>query len=357
MLALAASGLSALLYLLGTSYPYILGVSTLFVLVNMSVLPMSDAMALEFCTNNRFHFAPVRMCGTIGYAIMPVLLGGLFSVHLHYIFPTYCALCLIAATGTCFFPKSIAKAPVRASKSSEVRILSLLRDPFVIFLLTANFVISIGICAYTYLPLYASNMGYDNNLCGLLNAVAAMSEIPSLLLIDRVLKKIKGQTVIIASSFFCGLRLLITYLAGFCGSNAIWVMMLGQLLQSVSYITNYYCSAQLIHERFPAELKSTAQTLLAMITAGFSRPSRSCSPSLRYIPNRRCWDCKTPSCFSPVSSSSVPLLCWRAIALLFAAAQRIENFDRSLFLPGTVFFRAKILLFCYAPIDKVNFFG
>ena len=83
MLALAASGLSALLYLLGTSYPYILGVATLFVLVNMSVLPMSDAMALEFCTNNRFHFAPVRMCGTIGYAIMPVLLGGLFSVHLH----------------------------------------------------------------------------------------------------------------------------------------------------------------------------------------------------------------------------------------------------------------------------------
>ena len=271
MLALATSGLSALLYLLGTSYPYILGVSTLFVLVNMSVLPMSDAMALEFCTNNRFHFAPVRMCGTIGYAIMPVLLGGLFSVHLHYIFPAYCALCLIAATGTCFFPKSIAKPPVRASKSSEVRILPLLRDPFVIFLLTANFVISIGICAYTYLPLYASNMGYDNNLCGLLNAVAAMSEIPSLLLIDRVLKKIKGQTVIIASSFFCGLRLLITYLAGFCGSNAIWVMMLGQLLQSVSYITNYYCSAQLIHERFPAELKSTAQTLLAMITAGFSR--------------------------------------------------------------------------------------
>ena len=211
------------------------------------------------------------MCGTIGYAIMPVLLGGLFSVHLHYIFPTFCALCLIAAAGTCFFPKSIAKALVRASKSSEVRILPLLRDPFVIFLLTANFVISIGICAYTYLPLYASNMGYDNNLCGLLNAVAAMSEIPSLLLIDRVLKKIKGQTVIIASSFFCGLRLLITYLAGFCGSNAIWVMMLGQLLQSVSYITNYYCSAQLIHERFPAELKSTAQTLLAMITAGFSR--------------------------------------------------------------------------------------
>ena len=187
MLALATSGLSALLYLLGTSYPYILGVATLFVLVNMSVLPMSDAMALEFCTNNRFHFAPVRMCGTIGYAIMPVLLGGLFSVHLHYIFPTFCALCLIAAAGTCFFPKSIAKAPVRAGKSSGVRILPLLRDPFVIFLLTANFVISIGICAYTYLPLYASNMGYDNNLCGLLNAVAATRQ--SLLNVKAILEE------------------------------------------------------------------------------------------------------------------------------------------------------------------------
>ena len=49
------------------------------------------------------------------------------------------------------------------------------------------------------------------------------------------------------------------------------MLTLAQLLQSVSYMTNYYCSANLIHERFPEELKSTAQTLLAMVTAGFSR--------------------------------------------------------------------------------------
>ena len=78
----------------------------------------------------------------------------------------------------------------------------LLIDPMVLFLLIANFVISVGICAYTYLPLYASELGYDNNACGLLNAFSALSEIPTLLLFDRAMKKIRGSTIIVAAGLF-----------------------------------------------------------------------------------------------------------------------------------------------------------
>ncbi len=277
ILTLITSGLGALLYLLGTSYGYILVVALLFVLFNMSVLPMSDAMALEFCTRNRYRFAPIRICGTIGFAVMPILLGNLFADHLSYIFPTFFLFCLAASMATLFFPSDKSAKQLKtgnaagSAKPPKAAMKPLLRDPLVIFLLIANFVISIGVCAYTYLPLYASNLGFDNNVCGLLNSIAALSELPTLLVIDAVLKKVKGTHIIVASSFFCGLRLLTTYLAGFCGQATLTMLIIGQLMQSVSYITNYYCSAQLIHERFPEELKSTAQTLLAMITAGFSR--------------------------------------------------------------------------------------
>lgn len=272
LLTLVASALCALLYLLGASYLYILFVAVLFVLFNMSVLPMSDAMALEFCTANRYRFSPIRMCGTIGYALMPILLGTFLSADLRRIFWAFFTFSMTAAVATLFFPASGQQQSRKAGASRpKVSIRPLLRDPLVIFLLIANFVISVGICAYTYLPLYASELGYDNNICGLLNAFAAVSEIPSLLLIDAVLKKIKGQTIIVASSFFCALRLFLTYIGGYCGEGALAVLTLAQLLQSVSYITNYYCSAKLIHDRFPEELKSTAQTLLAMVTAGFSR--------------------------------------------------------------------------------------
>lgn len=275
LLTLVLSAACALLYLLGASFGYILFVAVLYVLFNMSVLPMADAMALEFCTKNRYRFSPIRLCGTVGYALIPILLGTLFSLDLRRIFYAYVIFTCAAAAATLFFPRSdeqrMRAAQKNAGERKPLSLRPLLRDPMVLFLLIANFVISVGICAYTYLPLYASELGYDNNACGLLNAFSALSEIPTLLLIDRVMKKIRGTTIIVASAFFCALRLFLTYVSGFFGAGAFAMLTFAQLLQSVSYMTNYYCSANLIHERFPPELKSTAQTLLAMITAGFSR--------------------------------------------------------------------------------------
>ena len=273
LLTLILSAASALLYLLGASFVYILFVSVLYVLFNMSVLPMADAMALGFCSEKRYHFSPIRLCGTIGYALMPILLGTLLSADLKRIFYAYALFTCLGAVLTLFFPRSHqGEMRLRGQAARKKTPLApLLRDPLVIFLLTANFVISVGICAYTYLPLYAAELGYDTNACGLLNAFAALSEIPTLILIDRVMKKWRGTAIIAASAFFCALRLFLTYVGGFFGEGAFAVLTFAQLLQSVSYMTNYYCSANLIHERFPEELKSTAQTLLAMMTAGFSR--------------------------------------------------------------------------------------
>lgn len=271
MLALLASGVCAVLYLFGASFPYILTVALLFVVFNMAVLPMSDAMALEFCSSRNYRFAPIRLCGTIGYSLMPILLGSLFSAHLGSTFVVFALLCALAAVMALFFPAQAQRQAVSSAPREKTALAPLLRDPVILFLLIANFFVSVGMGAYTYLPLYASSLGFDNNLCGLLSAIAAIAEIPSLLLIDKVMKKISGARIIIASTLFMALRLLFTFAAGACGRWALPMLIAGQLMQSVTYITNYYCSAQLIHERFPAQLKSTAQTLLAMVTAGFSR--------------------------------------------------------------------------------------
>ena len=265
ILALVASGVCAVLYLFGASFQYILTVAVLFVVFNMAVLPMSDAMALEFCSSRGYHFAPIRMCGTIGYSLMPIALGWPFSAHL------VVALRGARAAGMALLFPSQGQARQGSAPREKAALAPLLRDPVILFLLTANFFLSVGMGAYTYLSLYASSLGFDNNLCGLLSAIAAIAEIPSLLLIDRVMKRFSGARIIIASSVFMTVRLLLTFAAGYCGKGALPMLIAGQLMQSVTYITNYYCSAQLIHERFPVQLKSTAQTLLAMVTAGFSR--------------------------------------------------------------------------------------
>ena len=104
MAALLLSGVCAMLYLLNVGFAGILTVALLFVIVNMSVMPMSDAMALTYCTGAGYHFAPIRMCGTIGYSIMPVLLGTLATQALAGIFPVYLIISLAGALLVMRFP-------------------------------------------------------------------------------------------------------------------------------------------------------------------------------------------------------------------------------------------------------------
>lgn len=270
--ALIGSAMAAALYLLSSSFIYTLVIALLFTVFNMAVEPMAAALGLDFCTKTKRNYAPVRLGGTIGYTLPGFLFGALFARDLKNVFLIYAVLVALSCAATMLYPiKQEKQSPAVTADGKKVSMFSLIKDPLVIFLLMSNMVAFMGSSCYTYLPLYAQELGFDNALCGQLSAIAAVPEILLFLTIDRALKKIPPKTMIYIALGLQALRLMVTYASGFCGALTLPVLLVGQLLQAFTYLPCYYCAAQMIHERFPANLKSTAQTLLALATTGVGR--------------------------------------------------------------------------------------
>jgi len=270
--ALIGSAVAASLYLLSASFVYTLIIALLFMIFNMAVEPMAAALGLDFCTKTGRLYAPIRLGGTIGFVLPGFLFAALFSKDLKYVFLIFAILCALSCIATLLFPlKQEKTAENTAEKGKKTGMFSLIMDPLVIFLLVSNMVSFMGSSCYTYLPLYAQQLGFDNALCGALSAIAAVPEIALFLLIDKALTRIPPKRMILCALGLQAARLMITYLSGFCGAFTLPMILMGQLLQAFTYLPCYYCAAQLIHERFPANLKSTAQTLLALATTGVGR--------------------------------------------------------------------------------------
>ena len=270
--ALIGSAVCASLYLLGASFLYTLIIALLFTVFNMAVEPMAAALGLDFCVKTNRNYAPIRMGGTIGFFLPAFLFFAIFEKDLKYVFLVYAILCALSCAATLLFPlKQEKEAPAKEKEGKKTNMFSLIGDPLVIFLLVSNMVAFMGSSCYTYLPLYAQQLGFSEALCGALPSIAAVPEVILFLTIDKALTKIKPKTMIVGALLLQCVRLMFTYVSGYCGAMTLPVLMVGQLLQAFTYLPCYYCAAMMIHERFPANLKSTAQTLLALATTGVGR--------------------------------------------------------------------------------------
>lgn len=275
MLTLALSGLVILLFLLNTSFIYVAFAAGLYVAVSTSSVPLMDTIALDYCQETGYRFSPIRMFGTIGFGIMPLLIGSLVAKDIKSIFGLYSVFCFVSIAVCAFLPRTGQPQPQRMAKQAQPgskKILrSLLKDPVVIFVLLVNFMLATCMSTVTFLPVYASSMGMSTELVGTLNSVSAFAEVILFLFIDALLKKVKGEVLMVASVFFGALRMFLAFVGGYFPQNGYLFLAASQSLHAFSYIMMYYCSARVIHARVAPEVRATAQTLVAMVSMGLSR--------------------------------------------------------------------------------------
>lgn len=270
---LLLSGLCLQLFFLNHSFAYTLLVAGLYVACSTASQPLTDTIALDYCSASGFRFAPIRLCGTIGFGVMPLLVGGLMASRITNIFPLYGLFCLLAALACLATPGSAPAVQAKAARGAfgQGVIGRMLRDPAVQFVLLLNFAVNLCMSTTSFLPVYASNMGVDTDLTGKLNTISAACEIPFFLLIDWVLRRVRREHAMLATLLFTCLRMGLAYAAGLFPGCGFLLLGLSQTLHCVSYIMLYYCSAQFIHSHVEEGVRATAQTLVAMIAQGFAR--------------------------------------------------------------------------------------
>ena len=263
-LALASAALSAS-FLFSRQYAALLALAGAFSFFYTSLQPLGDAAVLSALGDRPF--GPARLAGGMAYAVVSLLYGMSMaktgSSRLSVIL--IAAFCLLMIPAAHWIPDSPGAQSGGGRRMPFGRLIQnreLMR--LMLFLLPMQ--MTMGYFYTFFSPLFLALSGANGAKLGWSYFIAAASEIPYLLLSDRLLERFGAGKLMCASGAFLTARWLIL-----AQTQSAAVAMFSQLLHGGGFIVMSVSMAKHIQKTVPAELKSSGQMLLAMASYGFAR--------------------------------------------------------------------------------------
>jgi MFS family permease len=260
-LVCAGSGVAILGYLLGNGFPGFVLATLCFTAFQTAILPLGDALISNLAQRQGQDFARIRMGGTIGYALVALALGKVLSPRSYIMFPLGCIGFLILAVIILQLPKEEFKAAKKeAGQSADKRIF---KNNWIYLVFFVAFILQVGLTAcISFYSVYLIQLGYSQTLVGVSSFISAMSEVPILMVANRLVKKFKPIRMLEFSVFMLAIRISLA------GSGILPLMLVSQLLQSVTYMTSYYGCIVFINENVVEGKISQGQSRLAIVQTG-----------------------------------------------------------------------------------------
>lgn len=201
-----------------------------------ALTPLLDSFILSICNANGLNFSLFRIGGTIGYATIVLIYGFILNrfPKLQFISMSVLSLLLLVVVMRIAVPEK-KKVPVKLKKG---KLFTSNQVYFVILISTLSMfgVNYIG----NFLGIILIEAKISRSMIGVLNFTSAFSEIPILLTIDSILKRMDTRKLLVFSAMTLVLRLILL------STGNILFMLLSQILQSTSYMVVYYSSIQFV---------------------------------------------------------------------------------------------------------------
>jgi PPP family 3-phenylpropionic acid transporter len=144
-------------------------------------------------------------------------------------------------------------------------VLSIFTTRQILLVLSLAFICYVGAAFHsTFLGRWVVELGYGQDLVGVICAISAATEIPILLVINRLLARFGELKVLAASCLAMALRLLLV------GTDSLPVIMVAQLLQCISFMTMSYACITYVARHTYEDTKARGQSILVMIQSGFA---------------------------------------------------------------------------------------
>jgi MFS family permease len=265
-LSIAAAG-SALLFYTVSKFISVLLIVLLFSIFFQALLPLCDALVVGAAERFGLDFSRIRIGGTVGYAVVVAVDGALIEIHPALQF-------VVAATSLVVFALVAAKLPEPAEVAEERAktvshggrgVKSIFTTNQIVVVLLFAFLSYVGLGFHgTFLGRWCVELGYGQDLVGILSAVSALSEVPILLVADKLIARFGEIRLLAFACYAMSLRLVLT------GSGVLPLMVAAQLLQSVSYMTVYYACVTYIARNTYPDTRAQGQSVLVMVQAGFA---------------------------------------------------------------------------------------
>ena len=266
--AVAGSCFAMCAYYIGNSFASYIFATVLVNIFTLSIIPLSDAVLISLTGSLGISFSWVRLGGTLGYAAMAVFAGIILKRYPQMQFAlsscSYALLLLLIS----FLPKDDKLNKIKSTKKriKPIKIISISNiflSNEIYLVLFSVLICQIGLSFYSgFMGPYLIQQGYSQREIGIMNCLSALSEVPVLLVIDKIRQRVGEIPVLLFSCFMTAIRIFI-----FTGES-IFSAALAQLLQGTTYMTTYYCAALYIGKNVREGKLSQGQGILGTVQMG-----------------------------------------------------------------------------------------
>jgi len=282
MIVLAGAAIMSLIIPLNSSFIWLVIVLLIYWSFATSLLPLGDAITLQFLEGKAVKYSALRIVGTLGFGLPSIFAGVLIGGNIGRIFYYNAFFLTITCLLVSFMPvkeksteaedihgqtdeqeqEQIGEEPEVQSGFSAIS--KLIKNKVVLYVYLTSFIFGMTMSfLHNFIGIRMTALGAHEGQVGMALFIAAFSEVPLFLIMDRVFAKRKPEHLLMLSAFFMGLRLLVMFF-----SNTIMLIYLAQVLHGFSFIIHLYFCIVLLHKHSPTHIKSTVQTVHAMIRMG-----------------------------------------------------------------------------------------
>lgn len=228
LVTIVGSGFSMLLYYLGNSFLCMFFATVVVTSFTTAVIPLSDAILIARSLKEGYSYSIIRLGGTLGYAVMTICAGMYLKTRpqMQFVFAFFAYMILFCF---CIGLKEERNGQIvinEVVQENEQNRIFKNRDVYIV--LGLAFVSQMGLSFYTgFIGPYILEKGYTQSTIGVINSISALSEVPVLFYINRMLRKHGTIKILFLSCFLMGIRILLPIRSGIIG------IVLAQLLQGV----------------------------------------------------------------------------------------------------------------------------
>lgn len=268
-LVILGSGFSLFSYYAGHSFLSFFIAATLLATFVTSIVPLNDALTLRLAKKNHLDFSIIRMGGTVGFAIVVIIAGAIIkkTPNIQFVLGFFGFMTLL------FFVSRLPKDEKEENKKQESSSPSTVGKKFgffhifnskqVYFMLAFAFITQVGLSFHgSFMGVYALKLGLNEDMIAVINCCAALSEIPVLFMMNRLMRKISTIKLIAASSMLLGFRMFIVT------SGGIGSVIFAQFLHGLTFMTVYYSIAVYISQEVKSQNLSKGQSILTIVQTG-----------------------------------------------------------------------------------------
>jgi len=245
---------------LSTSFPlamlFMIGLSFFF----SGVVPIGDSLIMSSIKLRGGLFSRVRLCGTLGFAVISLLMSQIVGVSFFWLFAVG-SVVLILSLFT-MRSEETGKAPRKSIRQS--------REDGTLFefgVMTVGMFFGITLNSFhnSFIPIFTREMGMAVSAVGVIFAITALSEIPFLAYADRIIAKLGNTLVLEIGMLIIAIRMILISFS----TNTLFLYSV-ELLHGLTYILMYYSLFDYIHFRLPKKHLTSAQSVFWTIRSGMT---------------------------------------------------------------------------------------